>query len=77
MLNKNIFQGNWKEIKGKLRQQWGNLTEDEVAKMKGSYEELRGVLQKKYGFDQERSDKEIENFVKKNHLDKTDMEDRE
>jgi uncharacterized protein YjbJ (UPF0337 family) len=76
-MNKNIIQGKWKELKGKVKQQWGDLTDDEVSKMKGNYEELRGVLQKKYGYDQERSEKEIEKFVKRNHLDESDKEDRE
>ncbi len=71
MLNKNIIQGKWKEVKGKLHQQWGNITDDEVSKMKGSYEELAGILQKKYGYDERRSEKEIETFVKKNHWDES------
>jgi len=69
-MNKDIFKGKWNEMKGKLRQQWGDLTEDEISKMKGSYEELRGILQKKYGYDPERIEKEIENFVKKHGLEK-------
>jgi uncharacterized protein YjbJ (UPF0337 family) len=71
MLNKNIIQGKWKEVKGKLHQQWGDITNDEVSKMHGSYEELAGMLQKKYGYDERRSEKEIENFVKKNHWDES------
>lgn len=68
-MNRNIIQGKWKEMKGKVRQQWGELTDDDIAKMKGSYEELRGVLQQKYGYDEVRTEKEIEKFVKKYHWD--------
>ena len=65
-MNKDIIQGKWKEIKGKLKQQWGDLTDDEISKMKGSYDELSGILQKKYGYDRDRTEKEIDTFVKKN-----------
>ncbi len=68
-MNKDIIQGKWKEIKGQVKQQWGELTEDDVSKMKGSFEELQGILQKKYGYDKERSEKEIDIFVKKNRWD--------
>jgi uncharacterized protein YjbJ (UPF0337 family) len=68
-MNRNIIQGKWKEMKGKVRQQWGELTDDDLSRMKGSYEELRGALQKKYGYDEERTEKEIEKFVKKYHWD--------
>lgn len=70
-MNRNIIQGKWREIKGKVHQQWGQLTDDEVAKMQGSYEELSGALQKKYGYDKERTEKEIEKFVKMNHWDES------
>jgi len=77
-MNKNIIQGKWKEVKGKIKQQWGKVTDDEVAKMKGSYEELDGILQKKYGYNQDQTKKEIENFVKKNRWEEErDIEDRE
>ncbi len=73
-MNKNIIQGKWKEIKGKLHQQWGKLSDDEVSKLRGSYDELSGMLQKKYGYDQERTQKEIEQFVKNNRLDESSDE---
>ena len=49
-MNKDIIKGKWHEIKGKVKQQWGDLTDDEVTKIDGSYEEFEGILQKKYGF---------------------------
>lgn len=65
-MNKDIVQGHWHEIKGKLKQQWGNLTDNEIAKMNGSREELRGVLQQTYGFEKDKVEQEIDNFLKKN-----------
>lgn len=65
-MNKDIIKGNWKEVKGKLKQQWAQLTDDEIGQMQGSYEELEGVLQKRYGYQKDQAEKEIETFVDKN-----------
>ncbi|MDP1724328.1 MAG: CsbD family protein [Alphaproteobacteria bacterium] len=66
-MNEDIFKGYWHEIKGKLRNQWGKITDDEVAQMKGSYEELHGSLQKNYGYQKEQAEKEIKDFFDKNN----------
>jgi uncharacterized protein YjbJ (UPF0337 family) len=66
-MNKDIIKGNWKEVKGKVRQQWGKLTDDDVAKMQGSYEELAGKLQASYGYQNDQAKKEIDDFVAKNN----------
>ncbi len=67
-MNDDIIKGNWKEIKGKVRQQWGKLTDDDVSKMQGTYEELAGKLQSSYGYQKDQAKKEIDNFLTKNKL---------
>jgi len=66
-MNKDIIKGKWHEIKGNLKQQWGDLTDDEIAQMEGSYEELAGTLQKKYGYKKDQAQKEIQTFLDKNN----------
>lgn len=66
-MNKDIVKGNWKEIKGKIKQQWSKLTDDQIGQMQGTYEELEGALQKHYGYQKEEAKKEIESFLKKNN----------
>jgi uncharacterized protein YjbJ (UPF0337 family) len=68
-MNKDIIQGKWVEVKGQLKQQWGKLTDDEITKMKGSYQELEGHLQKSYGYEKDKAKEEINNFIKKNKWD--------
>jgi uncharacterized protein YjbJ (UPF0337 family) len=68
-MNKDIIQGNWTEVKGKIRQQWGKLTDDDLSTMKGSYEELAGKLQASYGYHKDQAKKEIDNFIKKHGWD--------
>ncbi|MEO8965029.1 MAG: CsbD family protein [Gammaproteobacteria bacterium] len=65
--NEDIIKGKWKEIKGKVKQQWGKFTDDEVAQMQGSYEELLGNVQKKYGYQKEQAKQEIDEFLDDNH----------
>jgi uncharacterized protein YjbJ (UPF0337 family) len=65
-MNKDIIKGNWNEVKGKIRQQWGKLTDDDVAKMQGSYEELTGKLQATYGYQMDQAKKEVDDFVAHN-----------
>jgi uncharacterized protein YjbJ (UPF0337 family) len=48
-MNKLQFKGSWNEIKGKLKQQYGNLTDDDLVFAEGKDDELLGRLQKKLG----------------------------
>ncbi len=66
-LNKDIIKGKWMEMKGKVKQQWGKLTDDDVTQMKGSYEELEGVLRKRYGYERDQAEREIQTWVDKNN----------
>lgn len=66
-MNIDTIKGRWHEIKGKVKQQWGKLTDDEISKMKGSTEELTGALQKAYGYEKDKAQKEIKKFIKTNN----------
>ena len=47
-MNWDQIEGNWKQFTGKAREQWGDLTDDEVQQAKGNREQLAGVIQKKW-----------------------------
>ena len=66
-MNKEIIKGNWNQLKGKVKQQWGKLTDDEITQINGSYEELQGILQKKYGYQKDQVEREIQTFLDKNN----------
>lgn len=68
-MNKDIIKGNWKVIKGNVKQQWGKLTDDDLTKMEGSFEELSGIIQKRYGLNKDMAKKEIDTFIKTHKLD--------
>lgn len=62
-MNYDQIKGNWTEFKGKLRQQYGDLTDDEVEEAKGSEEELLGLIQKKYGKTKEEAREELDRLA--------------
>lgn len=66
-MNKEIIKGHWHEIKGKLKEHWGDLTDDEITGIEGSSEKLAGILQKKYGYQKDRAEAEIQKFLDKNN----------
>ena len=53
------------KAKGKLRQQWGKLTDDDLARVNGKREELAGRLQERYGYEKDRAEREIDNWMQK------------
>jgi uncharacterized protein YjbJ (UPF0337 family) len=49
MVNQQTLQGNWNEIKGKLRNKWGQLTNDDLQQAHGNVDQLVGLIQRKTG----------------------------
>lgn len=66
-MNNNIITGKWEEIKGKIKQQWGKVTDDDLMQAKGSYQEILGILQKRYGERKEQMEEELRKFFEKNN----------
>ncbi|MFN4329674.1 MAG: CsbD family protein [Limnobacter sp.] len=66
-MNKDIFQGNWLQIKGKVQQQWGKLTDDDLNVINGRRNELAGKLQERYGYGKEEAEKRLKEWESKTH----------
>ncbi len=62
-MNKDIFEGKWKQISGEAKSWWGKLTDDDVKLAAGKLDVLSGILQEKYGYTHERAVEEIEKKV--------------
>ena len=63
---KDILHGKWHELKGKVRQQWGKLTDDDLTRLSGKTEELAGVLQQRYGYGKDQAEDEIHKWLNSN-----------
>ncbi len=58
-MNEDTIKGNWKIAKGKLKQAYGELSDDELSKAEGNYEEVVGLIQRKYGETREQAEKRL------------------
>jgi uncharacterized protein YjbJ (UPF0337 family) len=70
-MNKDILAGNWKQFAGKVKQQWGKLTDDEITQINGRSEELAGRLQEKYGYTKQEAENQINQFYNKYNDEKS------
>jgi len=58
-MNRDIFEGKWKEMRGQVKEWWGKLTDDDLDKANGKADQLIGLLQQKYGYTHEHAEKEF------------------
>jgi uncharacterized protein YjbJ (UPF0337 family) len=49
-MNQNILEGKWMQLRGAVREKWGELTDDELDQIAGKRDRLAGVLQERYGY---------------------------
>jgi uncharacterized protein YjbJ (UPF0337 family) len=57
--------GAWHQIRGKVREQWGKLTEDDLKQLEGHAERLAGRLQERYGLALEEAERQVKEFRKR------------
>ncbi|MHB8776296.1 MAG: CsbD family protein [Anaerolineales bacterium] len=62
-MNKDILEGQWKQMRGEAKIWWGKLTDDDLDRAAGKFEVLAGLLQEKYGYTREVAAKEIDKRV--------------
>lgn len=58
-MNWDRIEGHWKQLKGRMQEQWGKLTDDDLDVVAGRREQLAGKLQERYGLATERAEEEI------------------
>lgn len=63
-MNLDRLEGNWKQFAGKIKENWGKLTDDDIAMIAGKRDQLDGKLQEKYGLGKEEVKKQIDEFLK-------------
>jgi len=65
-MEQDIVNKKWQEVKEKLKEHWGNINDNDIAQMDGSYQELKVLLQIRYGYQKFKAEKEIDHFLKIN-----------
>jgi len=59
-MNKDVFEGKWKQVRGEAKVWWGKLTDDDLDKVGGQFDVFAGLLQQKYGYSREQAEEAIE-----------------
>ncbi|MBK9055444.1 MAG: CsbD family protein [Chloroflexi bacterium] len=67
-MNEDTLKGQWKQLKGEIRNQWGKLTDDEVDQVNGEFEKLVGRIQERYGRTREEARSEVEEYMQRHSM---------
>ncbi|MBS1971636.1 MAG: CsbD family protein [Bdellovibrionales bacterium] len=63
-MNRDIFEGKFKEISGEIKKKWGELTDDEIRKSKGNAQALAGIIQQKFGMEKDEATRNVSEFMR-------------
>jgi uncharacterized protein YjbJ (UPF0337 family) len=64
-MNWDTMQGDWKQFKGKVKEQWGKLTDDDLNRIEGKRDQLAGAIQKRYGIEKDEAEQQVKAFEDK------------
>ena len=63
IINHDVMVGKWKQVRGMVKQWWGKLTDNDLSRISGRYEELVGLIQERYGHTRDQAEKEVARFM--------------
>ena len=61
-MNRDRIEGQWQRVKGRVREHWGKLTDDDLEVIAGKRDQLAGLLQQRYGAARDEIDRQIREF---------------
>jgi uncharacterized protein YjbJ (UPF0337 family) len=64
-MNWDRIEGGWKQMTGKVKEQWGKLTDDDLTKVAGKRDQLAGKIQARYGIARDEAERQLDDFAKK------------
>lgn len=64
-MNSDMIAGNWKQLTGKVKEQWGKLTDDDLTVIEGKRDQLVGRVQERYGIAKEKAEEQVSSWEKK------------
>jgi uncharacterized protein YjbJ (UPF0337 family) len=66
-MNRDVMQGQWKQMKGEVKRRWGMLTDDDFDQVEGNFDKLVGRIQERYGYERHQAESEINDFLNTYH----------
>ncbi|MDG1352161.1 MAG: CsbD family protein [Sulfitobacter sp.] len=64
-MNWDTVKGNWKQMTGKVKEEWGDLTDNDILEAEGDRDQLDGKIQAKYGIAKDEAEKQVDKFAAK------------
>lgn len=61
--NRDILTGKWTQVRGKVKQTWAKLTDNDLDRISGRYDELVGLVQQRYGYARDQAEREVTHFI--------------
>jgi uncharacterized protein YjbJ (UPF0337 family) len=65
-MNQDRIEGNWKQVKGKVKEQWGKLTDDDLDVIAGKRDQLLGRIQQRHGIAKDEAERQVDTFERRN-----------
>ena len=62
-MNHDQLAGQWKQLKGRAKEKWGKLTDDDLKMVEGAHERLVGKVQERYGIAKDKAEQEVDEFL--------------
>lgn len=62
-MNQDTLKGQWTQLKGRVREQWGKLTDDDLNQIQGRSEQLVGRLQERYGIAKDEAQRQLDSWM--------------
>lgn len=62
-MNTDQFEGQWKQLRGQVKEKWGKLTDDEIDEIDGRADVLAGKIQSRYGSSKEEAKREVDSYI--------------
>jgi uncharacterized protein YjbJ (UPF0337 family) len=66
-MNTDRTEGTWRQVRGKIKEQWGKLTDDEIDQLEGRSDQLAGKIQQKYGLARDEAERQARDFRTRNN----------
>lgn len=63
-MDNTFFKSNWNQLKGVVKEKWGQLTDDDLMQIEGNYDKFKGLLQEKYGYSKSELENQMQEFEK-------------
>ncbi len=72
-MNRDRLEGNWKQLRGKVKEQWGKLTDDQLDMIEGRRDQLSGKIQEAYGISKDEAERQLDDWERRNLRDRPNV----